>query len=315
MNLTIKPAARIPRSAPVPGRSLIRTPATSYSCVPPEMKEPSPCRPGAPTRCCEPDQVGRLTPCAPSDDALPTHLFTTLPAGRGLPAPPLRQPTPAIAQRPGVRRQSEAATALSCAVDHPRPKRCRAPLATALQNTRPGAPVTDRLIPSAHQPNTIRVNRRTIPPLPQGEGRGEGEQASPVINQHSPLPAPSPVRGEISVAPTFKKIYHSSVGATSSCRPNQYPAPTELKNKQRVAASTNIPPLTGLKTSRMTSSKAHPATVPDSWVVESLLTVRRRGFLPLRHSEWGRGPGRSGAGKFNSCSFVSIRGQNFKYFL
>jgi len=41
-----------------------------------------------------------------------------------------------------VRRQSAAATALSCAVDHPRSKRCRAPLAAALQNLRAPFPVT-----------------------------------------------------------------------------------------------------------------------------------------------------------------------------
>jgi len=35
----------------------------------------------------------------------------------------------------GVRRQSAAATALSCAADGPHPKRCRAPLATALHVT------------------------------------------------------------------------------------------------------------------------------------------------------------------------------------
>jgi len=40
-----------------------------------------------------------------------------------------------------VRRQSEAATALSHAADHPRPKRCRAGLATALQNFRAPFPL------------------------------------------------------------------------------------------------------------------------------------------------------------------------------
>jgi len=134
MNRSCKPNADIARGARPP-RAQFFAPSRKTLC------------PLASTASC---QVGRpaTAGCAPSDAGRPTAPFTTLTAGGGLPALPLRQPTSVSAKRPGVRPSPGAAS-------------------------------------SAHQPPPYSYAPADHSPSPQGEGRGEGERIAPVANQLS----------------------------------------------------------------------------------------------------------------------------------